>query len=220
MLNKDQFIIEMTYHSCALEGNSMTFEETTMVYNNQELNLYYNDREFNEIVNHFDAMELMLCYVDQKEVLSNRVIKDMHFELCKNILHDAGSFKSHDNYIQNTNVQTLSPHLVESMMYQWCENINYRLSINESDEMKLREIIEAHVEFEQYHPFSDGNGRIGRILINYLLLQEDLSPLIIKKQDELKYKQFLHGMSPDAPDRGTVLNQFLIKVNMDMNNEK
>lgn len=47
--------------------------------------------------------------------------------------------------------------------------------------MKLREIIEAHVEFEQYHPFSDGNGRIGRILINYLLLQEGLSPLIIKK---------------------------------------
>lgn len=59
----------------------------------------------------------MLSYVNQKEVLSNRVIKDMHFELCKNILHDAGTFKSHDNYIQNTNVQTLSPHLVESMMY-------------------------------------------------------------------------------------------------------
>ena len=162
----------------------------------------------------------MLSYVNQKEVLSNRVIKDMHFELCKNILHDAGTFKSHDNYIQNTNVQTLSPHLVESIMYQWCESINYRLSINENDEMKLREIIEAHVEFEQYHPFSDGNGRIGRILINYLLLQEGLSPLIIKKQDELKYKQFLHGMSPDAPDRGSVLEQFLIKVNMDMSNEK
>ena len=58
MLNKDQFIIEMTYHSCALEGNSMTFEDTTMVYNNQGLNLYYNGREFNEIVNHFNAMNL------------------------------------------------------------------------------------------------------------------------------------------------------------------
>ncbi|AQL55592.1 hypothetical protein [Abyssicoccus albus] len=113
MLNKDQFIIEMTYHSCAIEGNSMTFEDTTKVYNNQGLNLYYNDREFNEIVNHFDAMELMLSYVNQKEVLSNRVIKDMHIELCKNILHDAGSFKSHDNYIQNTNVQTFNFSLLQ-----------------------------------------------------------------------------------------------------------
>ena len=88
MLNKDKFIIEMIYHSCAIEGNSMAFEDTTMVYNNQELNLYYNGREFNEIENHFDAIELMLSYVNQKEILSNRVIKDMHFELCKNILRE------------------------------------------------------------------------------------------------------------------------------------
>jgi len=211
-LNQDyieDLIIRMSYHSCAIEGNRMTLSDTEIVLKFGQTVPGYNIREMFEICNHRDAMELMMDKLNNNEPLSNILLKEIHYELSKNTLHDAGRFKTQDNIIKNTEFDTLSPHLVESTLYQWCDNLNYRLSEAKNNEEKIKQILEAHVEFEQYHPFTDGNGRTGRLIMNYSLLKEDIYPFIIEKSNEIEYKQFLNKMAPNSDQQDKALDDYL-----------
>ena len=71
------------------------------------------------------------------------------------------------------------------------DNLEYRLENAATEEEKLESILDTHIQFERIHPFSDGNGRTGRMLMNYSLLQEGFPPLIIEKETKATYIELL-----------------------------
>ena len=71
------------------------------------------------------------------------------------------------------------------------DNLEYRLENAATEEEKLESILDTHIQFERIHPFSEGNGRTGRVLMNYSLLQEGFPPLIIEKETKAIYIEIL-----------------------------
>ena len=69
--------------------------------------------------------------------------------------------------------------------------MDYRLENATTEEEKLESVLDTHIQFERIHPFSDGNGRTGRMLMNYSLLQEGFPPLIIEKETKATYVELL-----------------------------
>ncbi|MCH5033926.1 Fic family protein, partial [Listeria monocytogenes] len=93
---------------------------------------------------------------------------------------------------------TASPQETPLLVQQWVDNVNYRLGTHEeslekepSKDDKLETILESHIDFERIHPFSDGNGRTGRMVMNYLLMENDFPPLIIKAEEKAVYMTYL-----------------------------
>ena len=78
------------------------------------------------------------------------------------------------------------------------DNLEYRLDNAATDEEKLERILDAHIQFERIHAFSDGNGRTGRVIMNYSLLQEGFPPLIIEKETKATYIELLAKQDLDG----------------------
>lgn len=102
-----------------------------------------------------------------------------------------GLFKEHQNYIIGASFNTATPQETPYLMQQLIDNTRYRLDHSEDTLSKVESILDMHIQFERIHPFADGNGRTGRLLINQLLYNENLPFLIIEKKDEAEYLQYL-----------------------------
>ena len=93
--------------------------------------------------------------------------------------------------LQLSEFQTAAPGETPFLIQQLVDNLEYRLENAATEEEKLESILDTHIQFERIHPFSDGNGRTGRVLINYSLLQEGFPPLIIEKEAKATYVELL-----------------------------
>jgi len=119
-------------------------------------------------------------------------VKDIHAKLMERLAHDAGLFKKEENAILGAEFNTASVSQNPVMMQQWVDNTKFKIDIANNDDRKIIEaVIDSHIEFEKIHPFSDGNGRTGRMIMNFLLLQNNNFPLIIKGEDRTRYLGFL-----------------------------
>lgn len=78
------------------------------------------------------------------------------------------------------------------------DNLQYRLDNAKTNDDKLLSILDTHIQFERIHPFSDGNGRTGRMIMMYSLLQEGFPPLIIEKETKAQYVEFLANQDIDG----------------------
>ena len=78
-------------------------------------------------------------------------------------------------------------------MKEWFENMDYQLKNSNSDSEKLKIILENHIKFERIHPFSDGNGRTGRLIMLALMLENNLTPFVITVEDRAKYMDILRS---------------------------
>jgi len=76
-------------------------------------------------------------------------------------------------------------------MQQLIDNLNYRLAVFTTEGEQLEAILDSHIQFERIHPFSDGNGRTGRLIMNYSLLKEGYPPLVIQTEDKGQYLELL-----------------------------
>jgi len=94
--------------------------------------------------------------------------------------------------------QTASPGETPYLMTQLIDNLAYRLEVADSDDDKLLAILDTQIQFERIHPFSDGNGRTGRMVLNYSLLQQGFPPLIIEKESKAQYIEFLGNQDVDG----------------------
>lgn len=181
----------MAHHSTAIEGNTLTQEQTTSILLNGMITKPTSEREFFEVRNYKQTLPFILECIKAQTPLSAEIIKSIHRLCMQNLLINAGEFKKIENLIIGADFETTKPYLVPTRIHQFCENLGFALTQSSCEDEKLKAILKAHFDFERIHPFSDGNGRVGRLLIFYSCLQEDILPPIIQKEQKDLYISLL-----------------------------
>ena len=187
----DDLLVRIAYHSSAIEGNTISLTDTVTILLHETIPGKVSKREFYEIENHKQALEYVIDQLENNDSLSLNIVRGIHTQLMDHLNFDRGMWKTHDNAIVGADFNTASAHDVPYLMKQWIDNLNYRLHQSKTDEEKIKHILEMHIDFERIHPFSDGNGRTGRLLIIYSLLEHDISPIIIPVDLKPDYIRFL-----------------------------
>ncbi|MBP2441715.1 Fic family protein [Paenibacillus sp. PvP052] len=185
----DDLLVRMTYHSSAIENNTITLSETISILLHRTIPGKVTVREFFEIENHRMAFYYIVEHIDQE--LTITMIHDVHSLLMDRLHHERGQFKSQENVIVGAGFQTVSPKETPALMYQWILNLNDQIQRAISTDDIILSICSSHIEFERIHPFADGNGRTGRLLMMHLLLRNQVLPLVILSDDKNEYIQFL-----------------------------
>ena len=184
LLNRKDFIenmiIKFTHSTNRLEGSTMTESEVRDVLYE---NLSFSHRS---LVEHIEAKnhETALLYVldNYKNKITEDYIKKLHLLLMNSIKSDAGSYRNHNVRIVGSFVPTTNHLSIEKRMQIFIrENVKY----NKNSEFYF--LAKMHAEFEMIHPFSDGNGRVGRLLLAHLALQNGILPTIILPEYRSKY---------------------------------
>lgn len=192
--NRDYMLdlcVRMAHHSTALEGNTLSQEQTASIILDNFLHVRASEREFYEVRNYRLVMPFFIESLKNKVPLNSKLIKEFHAFIMKDLHDEAGSFKKLENMVVGANFEPTKPYLVSTVMKDWCDNLDYKLQSTQDSKEKLQAILESHITFEKIHPFSDGNGRTGRLLIIYSCLKHDLTPFIIPKDEKAKYISFL-----------------------------
>lgn len=181
-------ITRLTYHSNAIEGNTLTFTETyAILYNDNSFKIEGKEpREIYEAINHKTALELMFKFIKEDTNITERLIKDLNSAINRNI-KDTESYRKIQVIIQGSNYIPPKPEQIPNHMNYFVYNYN-----NDVNDIYTK-IANYHMQFESIHPFEDGNGRTGRLLINYELLKNNLPPVVISKEDKEKYFEFLRN---------------------------
>ena len=196
----DDMLVRLAHHSAGIEGNTISLPATVSIILNGTLPISSGAtvREFYEIENHKQAFSNMLDHLESNDTLSVSIIKEVHADLTDRLQYDKGQFKKNENLIIGAEFQTASPSATPFLVQQLVDNLAYRLENAATDEEKLERILDAHIQFERIHPFSDGNGRTGRVIMNYSLLQEGFPPLIIEKETKATYIELLAKQDLDG----------------------
>ena len=184
----DDLLVRAAHHSTAIEGNTLTLGDTISILIHNYIPKGMTEREYNEVKNYKKAFELLL---KADRVISTDLIKNYHRYIMENLREDNGEFKKIQNIILGSVIETTKPYLVPTVIEDWCQNLEYRLNNAKMDEEKIEAILDQHIKFEKIHPFGDGNGRTGRLLIIHSCLKENLAPILIPKEEKGKYINFL-----------------------------
>lgn len=189
----NDILVRLAHHSAGIEGNTISLPATVSIIVNGTLPTSSGAtvREFYEIENHKQAFERITSHLINDESLSVTIIKEIHADLTDRLQYDKGQFKKSENIIVGAEFQTASPAETPVLVAQLVDNLQYRLETAKTSDDKLLAILDTHIQFERIHPFSDGNGRTGRIVMMYSLLQEGFPPLIIEKETKAQYVEFL-----------------------------
>jgi Fic family protein len=186
-------VSEQVYNSNAIENSTLSLEETEKILLQIDLDRYISEREIFEAKN----LARVVSYIGTKAVaqeLSLDVILLLHKMLITNIRDDiAGRFRSGNEYVRVGNYIAPAPDKVHSLLTNMLSDYmgSSALSI-------VSRVAKLHLAFEHTHPFCDGNGRIGRVLNNYLLIREGYVPINIKFIDRKKYYEAFREFDTDG----------------------
>lgn len=179
---RDKLNLEWTYHSNAIEGNTLTLRETKVVLEGITVG-GKSLREHFEATNHRDAIVYVEELISQQEALSEWQVKNIHSLVLKGIDNEeAGRYRRENVVISGAS--TTPPdflHLGEEMqqLIAWYQ---------QADQLHpIARAAELHTRFVKIHPFIDGNGRTGRLLLNFDLMKLGYPPAVIRKEDRLAY---------------------------------
>ncbi|QQK79040.1 Fic family protein [Salicibibacter cibi] len=182
----NDLLVRMAHHSSAIENNTISLPESVSILLYDTVPAKKSLREVFEVLNHKKAFEILLDQVKQTEDYIS-IVCELHAKLLDRLHHERGSFKKAENAILGANFQPTLPSQVHVTMRQWQENIAYRESAASSEQAIIDIAASSHLQFERIHSFSDGNGRVGRMFIIFLLLKYDLPPMVIEKSDKERY---------------------------------
>ena len=178
----EEFMIEFTYNSNAIEGNTLTLQETAMVLEGITID-QKPLKDHLEAVGHKDAFLYVQDIVSNKVPMTEFVIKNIHSLVLMNKPEDKGVYRRVPVRIMGAFTEPVQPYMIEP-------KITELLAENEKrkDTMNIIErVARFHLEFESIHPFIDGNGRTGRLLLNFELMQNGYPPINVKFTDRKRY---------------------------------
>lgn len=176
----EQFIVEYTYNSNAIEGNTLTLRETDMVLRGLTID-QKPLKDHLEAVGHKEAFDLVLEFVKNQTALSERVIQQIHYLVLADKKDDRGVYRRIPVRIMGAHHETAQPYLIQPKMEQLLA------AYAEKTEHIVTKLAWFHIEFESIHPFIDGNGRTGRLLVNLELMKAGYPSIDIKFTDRLAY---------------------------------
>jgi Fic family protein len=184
----EQFTLEWTYNSNAIEGNTLTLQETDLVINRGLTIGKKSLKEHFEAINHKEGIQFLYDFVQKKKELSEDTVLEIHKIILKNISDtDAGHFRNANVMITGAVHLPPSavkvPRLMQEFMEWYYENKS-KLSIVELAGW-------VHYKLVYIHPFIDGNGRTSRLFMNLILMQNGYPPAVILNIDRIKYYQAL-----------------------------
>ena len=178
------FRVELTYTSNAIEGNTLTRAETALVVEKGLTVQGKSLTEHLEATNHAEALDYVKSLIGKKrQNITENDILDIHRLILNKIEADnAGRYRTQHARLTESDVILPNPVKVPEFMEEfvkWLEGEN-------SDHI-VKIVADAHYKLVSIHPFSDGNGRTSRLLMNLILMQEGYPPAIIRKEDRLAY---------------------------------
>ncbi|NLM06767.1 MAG: Fic family protein [Tissierellia bacterium] len=178
-LNQD-FIVEYTYNSNAIEGNTLTLRETDLVLRGLTIDKKPL-KDHLEAVGHKEAFDFICELVKDNEPICERVIKQVHYLVLADKREDRGVYRRLPVRIMGARHIPVQPYLISPSMEKLIGDYN------KSEENIVSKLARFHIEFEAIHPFIDGNGRAGRLLVNLELMKEGFPPIDIKYTDRIAY---------------------------------
>jgi len=198
-------IAEQVYNSNAIENSTLTLEETEKILLQIDLDRYISEREIFEAKN----LARVVSYIDKKakeQELTLEMILSLHKMLISNIRDDiAGRFRKDNEYVRVGNHIAPNPKEVVDRLEKILMDYNAA-----SHENIIKRVARLHLAFEYTHPFIDGNGRIGRVINNYLLIREGFVPINIKFIDRKKYYEAFKEF--DERDAANVMEEIVGKA--------
>ncbi|MCI9053324.1 MAG: Fic family protein [Lachnospiraceae bacterium] len=176
----EEFVVEYTYNSNAIEGNTLTLRETDMVL--RGLTIAQKPlKDHMEAVGHKEAFDFLRELVKEQVILSESIIKQIHYLVLADKKDDRGIYRRVPIRIMDAKHESVQPYLIQPKMERLLED--YR----NSTEHIIPRLARFHIEFERIHPFIDGNGRTGRLLVNLELMKAGFPPIDIKFTDRIAY---------------------------------
>lgn len=179
----------LAYNSNKIEGSTLTEEQTASLFDNGTLpksDDYYRAKDVEEMNGHFLMFNKMLDTLN--EPLSQELIRQFHHELKSGVFEDRANGYAIGEYKKRPNMigiyQTVKPENVEKEMYQlmaWYVNQEKNISV----------LAEFHAKYESIHPFQDGNGRTGRLLLFRECLKNGIIPVVVEDANRNEYLEAL-----------------------------
>lgn len=211
----EKFKIDWTYNSNAIEGNTLTLQETAFFLQHGLTSKGKTLKEYLEAQNHAEAIDLLKEITKEKRPISEALIKELHALLLKGINYvwvgpkdnrvkkdiTPGKYKNQPNHVVT----------IEGKIHKYCEPLKVPEEmeklvqfINNSKLHPVELAAMAHYKFVAIHPFDDGNGRLARLLMNLILMKNGYLPVVIK--NELREEYYRALMKADEGNTEDFIN--------------
>ena len=194
---REIFLVEHTYNSNAIEGNTLTLQETSLVLQGMTID-QKPLKDHLEVIGYKEAFEYMERLAKEQKTLSVPDICDIHYLVLSHRQEDRGRFRRVPVKIAGALTEPVQPYRIEPMLQELIEDWHShyaQLSIPE-------QVALFHLRFESIHPFIDGNGRTGRLLMNLQLIWAGLPPINVKYTDRRRYyeafDEYARNGSPES----------------------
>lgn len=183
---QDEFLVEFVYNSNAIEGNTLTLRETALALEGVTVD-QKPLKDHLEAVGHRDAFLYVIELVSEKTPVSERIIREIHALALMNRPEDKGVYRRIPVRIMGALHEPPQPYLIPVLIE--------RLVADYSGDKRpcIEKAAEFHLKFEGIHPFIDGNGRTGRLLLNLMLMREGYPPVNVKFTDRKRYYDCFDG---------------------------
>ncbi|MDD6083979.1 MAG: Fic family protein [Oscillospiraceae bacterium] len=182
----------MAYNSNRIEGSTLTAGQTASIFEtgtiDAEKDVIYRTKDIEEMTGHFRMFNQTLQRID--EMLSEEIIKQMHYNLKVGVFEDTangypcGEYKNRENFVSD--IKTTLPENVSTEikeLLKWYNNIKTPT---------VADLAEFHAKYESIHPFQDGNGRTGRMILFRESVKYNMVPIIIRDDDKNQYRKYLN----------------------------
>ena len=183
---RDTFLLKLTYNSNRMEGSTLSEPDTAAILFD---NLALPNKSLNEQLeakNHQTALQYLFNHVAKNEPIDENLVLKLHGILMNGIYDEAGFYRQHPVRITGVHLATANymkvPVLMKALM---------KKSQRKSKDV-IKEAAIIHARFEHIHPFPDGNGRVGRLLLNAMLLAANIAPAVIKQEYKRLYNTYLY----------------------------
>ena len=203
---RDQLILKLTYHSNRIEGSTLTEPDTAAILFDNAALPHKSLTEQLEAKNHQTALNYLFDHIVKKEKIDENLVLKLHSILMNGIQPDAGVYRNHAVRITGVNLPTANYMSISKLIPKVIADVD-----NLEDIIALSASV--HSRFEQIHPFSDGNGRVGRLLMNAMLLAANFMPAIIRQEQKQLYYTYLY--KAQTKDDHSQLENFLCEAVMD-----